>query len=97
MSARSDIVLPGTLTADLDAGVKNSWRWDWLERSHEGELKRYKACFHKLKAAGKAYCSLCRSELSYGSIGARALKDHIVGKLHQQKIKGAGKNFRLPD
>ena len=92
---RSDIVEKNT-TGDWDKGLKNWWRWDWLDKvvdvkkaadtssssgkskvkdkvnngkeenqAHEAvRTEKYSEHLEKLKEAGKAYCTLCRKEIS---------------------------------
>ena len=94
MALRGDILpLKSPMAAEIDTGLKNRWRWDWLEAEHEGDkISRF---FEKLKIAGKAYCKLCRCEIAYKSTGKRALFDHLKGKQHNEKVKTSNDNFRL--
>ena len=91
--SRSDIVERGSV-GDWDNGLKNKWRWNWLERKHEDvEFGQY---IDKLKAPGKAYCKLCRLELTYKSAGARILADHMKSQGHQKLHAQQKKNHHLP-
>jgi hypothetical protein len=79
--ARRIIDRNGTITPkEIDKGIKNIWKWEWLEREVCGELvSRH---IQKLGEKGKAFCTLCRKDLSYASQGRKALEQHIQLKVH---------------
>ena len=84
MTTRGDIVQKDAPIAEIDAGITNKWRWDWLQVDYEGE--KYD-CFEKFKTPGKAYCKTCRVEILYKSGGVRALTDHMKGNRHSEQFK----------
>ena len=57
--ARRIIDRNGTITPkEIDKGIKNIWKWEWLEREVCGELvSRH---IQKLGEKGKAFCTLCK-------------------------------------
>lgn len=78
----------------LEEGVKNHWRWEWLEKNVNGIFLR--ETIRKLKGAGMAYCTLCHRELMYGSRGLVALVDHVKAKKHRIMLEMQKTNFALP-
>ena len=65
-----------------DTGVKNRWRWEWLEYKMNGEnLRRY---VRKLEPPGMAFCALCQKELNYSSRGRTALEVHFTTAKHRE-------------
>ena len=65
--SRDNIVPRKTQTAEIDAKVKNKRRWDWLDTEYERET--FSESFEKLWIPGKAYCTVCRSEVCYAFRG----------------------------
>jgi histidinol phosphatase-like enzyme len=55
--ARRILDRDGTITPkEIDKGIKNIWKWAWLEREVCGELvSRH---IRKLSEKGKAFCTL---------------------------------------
>lgn len=61
----------------IDNGLKNPWRWNWLEKNVNGVYVR--EVIRKLRSCGVAYCLVCTKELLYGSRGLSALTKHMQG------------------
>ncbi|GBO44976.1 hypothetical protein AVEN_173335-1 [Araneus ventricosus] len=79
---------------DLEKGIKNQWRWEWLEKKVDGIYLR--ESIRKLKAGGMAYCLTCQRELMYASRGSVALVDHVKAEKHRRVLKIQKTNFALP-
>lgn len=93
---RADIV---TRTASvnvrmIDKGIKNPWRWEWLERKVEGI--HLNECIRKLNKCGTCYCVVCGKELMYGSKGYVALERHVKSVKHQSILESRKVHFALP-
>ena len=58
MSHRTDIVPRNSHTAEIDASVKNKWRWDWLDREHDGDFTATKLLPGKITAICHGYAHL---------------------------------------
>ena len=78
---------------DIDASVKNKFRWAWLEEEVDlGLGEKYKKVrvgetLHKTKEAGSAWCSLCCKTVTYSSSGKKALLQHMKKPVHANKWK----------
>jgi len=57
-------------TRKVDKGLKNPWKWEWLERKVGDEL----ICrfIWKLSSRGLAFCELCSKEVNYARRGWKA-------------------------
>lgn len=91
MASRSDIIPRGVA---IQEKVSNPWIWEWLERDEKTGIP-YGQEFEKLKAPGLAYCKICRTEISYGSSGLKALRDHRRSKKHQIIYEQSKQHFIL--
>ncbi|XP_041465527.1 uncharacterized protein LOC121416126 isoform X2 [Lytechinus variegatus] len=79
---------------DLEEGVKNKWRWSWLEiKDENGDyLSEY---IRKIRQSGKAICMWCNGkQINYGASGFKALRGHATSKGHRQ-WRGARKGAQL--
>ena len=47
-------------TKTLPKGLKNVWKWEWLEKKVGEEL--IGRCIPKIKTRGHAYCELCNKD-----------------------------------
>ncbi|KAJ8287290.1 hypothetical protein GJAV_G00049850 [Gymnothorax javanicus] len=95
MAARPSFVDRSSDVKLIDKGVKNVWRWEWVERSVEGELVGKH--IRKIKAPGLALCELCMKEINYSGRGWRSLQQHLFKKVHKQKAKILATNYSLSD
>ena len=59
----------------VDKGVRNSWKWHWLDDVCE-KGKSFGSWCKKLDVPGKCYCTVCAKIIVYGSAGKKALKFH---------------------
>lgn len=79
----------------IDAGIKNPWRWNWLENKVE-DVYYLKDFVRKINKPGVAYCTICCKELLYGSRGFAALKSHTTSSKHKSVLEMKKTNFALP-
>lgn len=89
-----------TKSKDKKGGIKNLWRWGWLETeitSEDSNENYYLAeVIKKLESPGKCYCIVCDTEIKYSMRGLTALRDHCVkSSKHKDKIKLIKSNYRL--
>lgn len=80
---------------EIDVGIKNCFRWGWLEEkdSNGHYLSDY---IRKINIPGKVSCTYCNSLLSYKSGGKKDLKNHAKNKKHMEVIKLKKTNTTLP-
>jgi hypothetical protein len=81
-----------TRLAEVDRGIRNPFRWDWLDvkvnievRVHgvsRAETVTLGDSIEKCVETGVAFCRLCESKLKYSSSGKKSLMDHIKSKKH---------------
>lgn len=85
MSARRIVIERDDNNAvDVDKGMKNGWKWEWLERSVEGtQLGQF---MRKLNVPGVALCSICQSEINYSGRGWNSLGQHVKKKKHRDNV-----------
>jgi len=77
----------------LDRGLKNVWKWEWLERKVDKELVgRF---IRKINVKGVAHCNLCRKDINYASRGWKSLEQHLQKKVHQDNLKIRSSNYSL--
>lgn len=79
---------------DISKGLKNPWRWDWLEKNVNGVYVR--EVIRKLRSCGKAYCLICAQELLYGSRGLNALTKHMRSEKHVDAVEARRESIALP-
>ena len=79
----------------IEEGVKNSFRWVWLEeKDQNGEfLSKY---IQKVNILGKSLCTYCNSLLNYSSGGKKDIKNHSKNKKHVQMVNLCKTNATLP-
>ena len=69
----------------IEEGVKNSFRWVWLEEKYQNEQfpSEY---IRKVNIPGKALCTYCNSLLNYSSGGKKDIKNHSKNKKYVQMV-----------
>ncbi|GFU96693.1 choline transporter-like protein 2 [Trichonephila clavipes] len=72
--ASSDII-------QLEEGVWNAFRWNWIER-RDGNGDTISTWCKKINVAGQAYCVFCNSVLKYGGEGFKAFTNHSKTVTH---------------
>lgn len=78
----------------IDKGVKNPWRWAWLEKIID--KTQLSTVIEKVNKPGFALCKICRKEINYGKRGSVALDDHVSGAKHKQLVHIQKTNYALP-
>ena len=78
----------------IDSGVKNPWRWAWLEKIID--KAQLLAVIDKISKHGFALCKICRKEVNYGKRGCVALEDHVAGSKHRELVCIQRTNYALP-
>jgi hypothetical protein len=77
---------PGYNTKELESGVKNKWRWEWLnERGSLGE--KWGDWLKKPNTPGSAYCEICFKTINYKSNGKKAFKSHAEDVTHLKNYR----------
>lgn len=77
---------------ELDAGIRCSWNFTWLNlKCHvevKGEDREFPLSdvFKKIDQTGHARCVLCHKEINYGSKGSHALLAHCKSDIHKKKV-----------
>ena len=74
----------------IEEGVKNKWRWEWVE--NDDLLRQY---IKKIKLPGQAFCILCNRTLRYQSSGKKDLQRHITSPPHQAAMRNVKSNYSL--
>ncbi|KAH3749420.1 hypothetical protein DPMN_183918 [Dreissena polymorpha] len=86
---------PGYNTKELESGVKNKWRWEWLnERGSLGE--KWGDWLKKPNTPGSAYCEICFKTINYKSNGKKAFKSHAEDVTHLKNYRTWKSNQVLP-
>lgn len=75
---------------NIDTGVTNPWRWEWLVKEVKGTFLH--ETIRKLKKADVAYCLSCQQELKYRSRGFVALSTHMKSKKHISGLQQRAEN-----
>ncbi|GFX26689.1 long-chain-fatty-acid--CoA ligase 5 [Trichonephila clavipes] len=65
----------------LEEGVRNAFRWNWIER-RDGNGDTIGTWCKKINVAGQAYCVFCNSLLKYGGEGFKAFTNHSKTVTH---------------
>ncbi|GFR05032.1 general transcription factor II-I repeat domain-containing protein 2A [Trichonephila clavata] len=74
LNINSDII-------QLEEGVRNAFRWNWIER-RDGNGDTIGTWCKKINVAGQAYCVFCNSLLKYGGEGFKAFTNHSKTVTH---------------
>lgn len=68
-----------------DTGVKNKWRFQWLQEIDEQGMKIGMWC-RKINRVGDCFCVVCNTTVNYGSNGKKVLFKHSKWDHHQKLI-----------
>lgn len=69
----------------IDKGLKNVWKWEWLEWKVEDEpVRRF---IRKINVRGLARCELCSKDINYGGRGWKSLEQHLKKKIYHDNFK----------
>ncbi|CAM1291290.1 FBN1 (predicted) [Pycnogonum litorale] len=76
------------LVEDCDKGMKNRFRWMWLEKQVDigGTTVTLAEHIRKVDLPGKALCILCNATISYDSRGVKNIEDHCKSKKHGKNL-----------
>jgi hypothetical protein len=66
---------------EVDKGIKNCWKWEWLERLVDG--KPVGQFIRKIDSRGVARCQLCQKDINYTGRGWISLEQHMIKKLEK--------------
>ncbi|KAF8785785.1 hypothetical protein HNY73_011290 [Argiope bruennichi] len=69
------------IIASQEEGVRNAFRWHWIER-RDGNGDTIGTWCKKINVAGQAYCVFCNSLLKYGREGFKAFTNHSKTVTH---------------
>lgn len=86
---------PGEDVKHIDKGIKNKWRWAWLEDLGV-DGKPFSSWCQKLPQPGVCYCTLCRKKLVYGTSGKKMLPRHEQDAFHKAAARSVQYTSRLP-
>lgn len=90
-----EFLSPGTETRLLEKGIKNKWRWAWLEeRGQDG--KPLSSWCHKLAVPGACFCVVCHKKLLYATSGKKTLLRHDFDKAHRAAVQALLYTCTLP-
>ena len=95
MSSQWKEVQRGANLKEIEKGVKNVFRWSWLEEKDGNDcyLSDY---LRKIDLPGKIFCNVCDTILSYKGGGKKDLKAHALKSKHKDNLKLRKTNTVLP-
>ena len=84
----------GADVSSLEKGVKNRWRWAWLQEENVDSV-----CFEvwcrKIDAPGVSFCVPCGKTIAYRSSGKKALVAHANDPEHRRILSSVYKSTKL--
>ena len=96
---------------NVDEGVANKWRWQWVEKTVDVDLSKYpkirgqdavticlKDCIRKIDQCGKTICLLGRktNPMKYGTNGEATLTKHVQSFGHVQREVEKLTSYKIP-
>lgn len=78
-----------------DTGIRNKWRFEWLEERDSKHCKLGVWC-RKINKAGHCFCVLCNRYINYGSNGKKVLFKHSMDNEHQMLMRAQELTQTLP-
>ena len=66
---------------EIDKGIANCWKWEWLERLVDG--KPVGQFIRKIDSRGVARCQLCQKDINYTGRGWISLEQHMKKNLEK--------------
>lgn len=92
--SRIDVNSPEVKT--IDDGVKNRFKWSWLQETLQVEGCTLSLdCFSKIHEPGKAVCNICNQPINYGANGKTALRKHMEHPKHINKWRIQQQNMHI--
>lgn len=80
--------------SDIEKGIRNSFKWFWLDEECNAGRKFNTWC-KKLDEPGKCVCIVCSKTINYSSSGKKALKIHAESSEHVSRTKSALMSSKL--
>lgn len=88
------MIKKGDSVTKIDFGLKNPWKWQWLEKKI-GDTT-IGDCIEKVDLPGEARCNVCGKEIAYSSKGCTAIIQHMRGTHHIEAMRTRKENYSLP-
>ena len=85
----------GVETSRWEVGVKNKWRWGWIEETGT-DGKPHGSWCQKLKEPGACFCVPCSRKVMYGSSGVKVLNRHASDPDHIASVRAVSHTSTLP-
>ncbi|XP_071378224.1 zinc finger and SCAN domain-containing protein 12-like isoform X2 [Centroberyx affinis] len=82
-------------TGDLERGLKNKWRWQWLEET-DSQGQRYDVWLAKVDIPGMAWCKLCSKNIAYAQNGKKVFARHTEDHHHREMVSQQQYTQTLP-
>ncbi|KAJ8364703.1 hypothetical protein SKAU_G00135340 [Synaphobranchus kaupii] len=82
-------------TGDLERGLKNKWRWQWLEET-DSQGQRYDVWLAKVDIPGMAWCKLCNKNIAYAQNGKKVFAKHTEDHHHREMVNQQQHTQTLP-
>lgn len=85
----------GAEISSIDKGVKNQFKWNWLENKDANEMF-LSDWVRKVDLAGKALCLICNKLMNYGNQGKAGLDNHANSAAHKKAVNSLKNNTTIP-
>ena len=73
MASWKKIIDHGKDVSELEKGIRNSFKWFWLDQECSGG-KKFGTWCKKIDEPGKCICLVCSKTINYSCSGKKALK-----------------------
>ena len=91
----SKFMNPGEDALLVDKGLKNKWRWAWIEEIGK-DSKPFGSWCKKLREAGACFCTLCSRKLLYATSRKKVLPRHELDPAHRAAVCALQHTTPLP-
>ena len=85
----------GVEIGSIDKGVKNQFKWNWLE-SEDANGMYFSEWVRKVDLAGRALCLICNKLINYGNQGKAGLNHHAKCVAHKKAVTSIKNNTTIP-
>ena len=85
----------GAEISSIDKGVKNQFKWNWLENKDDKGMF-LSEWVRKIDLAGKALCLICKKLINYGNQGKAGLDHHAKSVAHKKAVNSLKNNTTIP-
>lgn len=82
-------------TGELERGLKNKWRWQWIEET-DSQGQKYEVWLAKVDIPGMAWCRLCNKNIAYAQNGKRVFACHAEDRHHREMVSQQQHTQSLP-